>query len=87
MTDIHPIFIRRAADGVVVPATLHDGIEARQIEDWESLWIPAQSDLIGKLQAAGVPRQDLPQSSHWNWEKKYEAYEGLLSSSFPQYCL
>jgi hypothetical protein len=62
-----------------VEAELRDAIEEPQLADWEALWRPALDNAIRRLHAAGVPRDQWPQSRHWDWRAKLQAIEQLLA--------
>jgi GNAT superfamily N-acetyltransferase len=61
------------------PAEIWDAITETQLEHWELQWKPELFASLARLKDAGVPRQLWPQSRHWNWRAKTEAFEGLLA--------
>jgi hypothetical protein len=60
----------RRGDGVLVEATLVDGVEPSDLIVVERAWTAVRARLIGRLRAASVPRSEWPESWHWNWEQK-----------------
>lgn len=79
MIDSSTVYIRHVASSRLVPAVLQDGIEDQQLQDWDRLWRPAQQELIEHLRATGAPRNQWPQTAHWNWAKKIDLTAGLLA--------
>lgn len=75
-----PVFLFDAACGEMVPAELLDAITERQIADWEAEWVPELFKAVQKLHRAGVNRSLWPQSRHWNWRRKMECLQGMLSN-------
>lgn len=77
---ISPAFLFDVQRGEAADAELWDSITERQMEDWERQWAPALIDGLQRLQLAGVPFKNWPQSWHWNWRKKTQAMQGLLAT-------
>jgi hypothetical protein len=77
---VSPVFLFDAAANEPAAAELRDAIEEAQLADWEALWRPALDEAIKRLHAAGVPRQQWPQSRHWDWRAKLAAIEQLLAN-------
>lgn len=76
---VSAVYLLDASANAAAPAELLDAIEEAQLADWEALWRPALDDAIKRLHAAGVPRQQWPQSRHWDWRAKLHAIEQLLA--------
>ncbi len=83
--DVSPAFLLDVAAGALVEAELWDAITDQQLVHWEDEWTPAQRLINERLKAAGVPRAQLPQSRHWNWRQKAEAFSGSLAN--PSFCV
>lgn len=79
MTDVSPVYLLDVAAGEAVEAELRDAIEEAQLADWEALWRPALDAAIQRIHAAGVSRQQWPQSRHWDWRLKLRAIGRLLA--------
>ena len=58
------------AQGHEVAVEIHDDLSVDTLLDIEDQWAPARSDLRSQLNAANVPREDWPQSLHWDWGRK-----------------
>lgn len=67
---VHAASVLDAASGQSLPAELHDDLSADVLLDIEAQWRPIRSEVRLRLQAAGVPALDWPQSLHWNWSDK-----------------
>lgn len=80
-------YLLDVASGKAVAAELWDSITDKQLSDWEALWGPATVDGLQRLVKAGVPRSQWPQSLHWDWKKKAQAFQGVLAKpSFSVMC-
>lgn len=77
--EISSVFLFDVASNAVVPAELLDAITERQLADWEAEWVPELFKALQKLHRAGVVRAAWPQSRHWNWRRKTEALQGMVS--------
>ena len=72
----------RRGDGVLVEATLVDGVEPSDLIVVERAWTAVRARLIGRLRAASVPRSEWPESWHWNWEQKAPQLQLLAARGF-----
>lgn len=79
------IYLLDTASNCEVEAYLKDAIEDVQLADWRTLWQPALLEVLRQLIKQGVPRQQWPQSWHWNWAAKVAEVEGLLA--FKGFCI
>jgi hypothetical protein len=77
---ITPVALLKLEQGQPDAAELWHAITEQQLADWESEWMPELFGALQRLKRAGVPRQQWPQSAHWDWRKKTSAIEGLLSN-------
>ncbi len=83
--DSSPIYLRDPATGEPVAAELVYEISSNNIIDWHTLWQPALGALKATLAIQGVPRDQWPQSAHWDWSRKVDEVEGLLG--FRNFCV
>lgn len=60
-------------------AELWDAITELQLEHWELQWRPELFKALERLKQAGIPRKAWPQSRHWDWRAKAQAFEGMLA--------
>lgn len=77
--EISSAFLLDVATGQALEAELWDAITERQLADWEGEWTPALMQAIQNLNRAGIERRFWPQSRHWDWRRKADAFKGLLS--------
>jgi hypothetical protein len=85
--EISAAFLVDGATGQAVDAELWDAISDTQLNDWEFKWTPALQEVVARLKAAGVERGLLPQSRHWNWREKAEAFgPSLANPAFSVMC-
>lgn len=80
-----PVYLLDMSTGRQVEAEFHDGIAEQQLVDWEDEWTPALRDVVERMKAAGVDRTKWPQSRHWDWRKKAQAFDGVLAN--PGFCV
>lgn len=83
--EISPAFLFEVATGQAVDAELWDAITEQQLVHWEDEWMPVLDEVVKRMKAAGVERSLLPQSRHWDWRQKAEAFSGSLSN--PSFCV
>lgn len=83
--DKSPAFLVEVATLRPVAAELWDAITEQQLVDWEDDWMPALRDVVERMKAAGIERSLLPQSRHWDWRRKAEAFSGSLAN--PSFCI
>lgn len=76
---VSPIILFNIAQGGPEEGELWDGITEKQLIDWEGEWVPELFKAIQKLKRAGVARDSWPQSRHWDWRKKTETLQMMLS--------
>lgn len=79
MSLLSTVFLKRDDNGERVVAELCDAIEAADIVDWATHWLPARDQCLNVLKAANAPPEAYPQSAHWNWMNKTAAMQGLLA--------
>ncbi|WP_421793660.1 GNAT family N-acetyltransferase [Hydrocarboniphaga effusa] len=85
--DVSATYLLDVETGRLVDAELWDAITDRQLEDWETLWAAATVEGLHRLVAAGVQRSHWPQSLHWDWKRKAQAFHGVLAKpSFSVMC-
>lgn len=77
--DVSTVYLFDVAVGTLVEAELRDAIEDPHLADWEALWRPSLDAAIQRLHAEGVPRQQWPQSRHWDWRDKLREIGRLLA--------
>lgn len=78
---ISNIVLLDGQSGAAVDAELLDSIEEGQLVHWEAEWMPFLYSRIREMHLQGVPKQQWPQSSHWNWRAKQMAAQGLLAKT------
>ena len=49
------------------------GVTLEEIQAADDSWLPFLRAFIQKAHAGGVPSEDLPEHSHWRWERKWRA--------------
>lgn len=79
------VFLKEVSTGHSVEAELRDAIEAAQLADWQSSWLPARQQRIDALKLANAPASAFPQSAHWNWADKVGQMQHLLANQ--GYCI
>jgi hypothetical protein len=77
--DSSTIFLLDPVTDEPIEAELVSEIASNNIIDWHTKWQPALGALKATLQRLGVPRDQWPQSAHWDWSRKVEEVEGLLA--------
>jgi len=83
--EISSAFLLDVAAGQAVAAELWDAVTEQQLVHWEDEWMPVQREFVERMKAAGVERALLPQSRHWDWRRKAEAFSGSLAN--PSFCV
>lgn len=83
--EISTAFLLDVATGQAVSAELWDAITEQQLVHWEDEWAPAQREAVERMKAAGIERGLLPQSRHWDWRRKADAFSGSLAN--PSFCV
>lgn len=84
---IHPTKLKRVATGDLVAAELHDSLSLDDLLDAEALWAPAKIDIVRALLGRSLPRNEWPQSLHWNWAEKAAALKPYAPGPFSAYRL
>src|ERR1700692_2843623 len=79
MSLLSTVFLKRDDSGERVVAELCDAIEAVDIIDWATHWLPERDRCLDILKAANAPTDAYPQSAHWNWMDKTASMQGLLA--------
>ena len=70
----------------MVEATLHTDLAPVDLALLERTWSPKRVALFNALEKASVPRQDRPQSLHWDWGKKVPELKLLEARGFGVLC-
>lgn len=78
--EISRAYLLDGATAQMVDAQLWDAITEQQLSDWENEWMPALRTAVEGMRAAGLERDQFPQSSHWNWRRKVEHFKDLLAN-------
>lgn len=76
--EVSTIYLLDVATGDSVEAELRDAIEDTDLHDWKSKWQPEIDALREDLERRSVPRNQWPQSLHWNWQRKMDFADGLI---------
>lgn len=76
----------RREDDAVVEATLLDGMRPDDLLLVERAWSRRRLRLYEELLRNGVPREDWPESLHWDWSKKAPELRLLQASGFGIVC-
>jgi len=76
---ISPVALLNGNSGALEDAELWDAITDKQLADWEGAWIPELFGALKRFREANVPYKEWPQSRHWDWRKKTEAFQGYLA--------
>ena len=82
MRQASQILLREPGTGRSVPALLLDALDPISISRAVTPWKQFSRERIREWIAAGVPRNQWPQHSHWDWERKATHYDGLLAYQF-----
>ena len=80
-----PVFLLDGITGELVEGHVTCGIGPEHIIDWHNAWQPALGAVKATLLREGVPREEWPQSAHWNWPHKIEEVANLLG--FHSFCV
>jgi hypothetical protein len=67
---VHTAYIIDAATNDPVEVELHDDLTVDILLDVEGQWTPYREHLRAMLTTLAVPRQDWPESLHWDWGRK-----------------
>lgn len=70
----------------MVEATLHTDLAPVDLSLLERTWSPERVTLFNELEKASIPRQDRPQSLHWDWGKKVPELKLLEARGFGVLC-
>ncbi len=73
MRQAEPIFIQDAATRLPKQATLVTGVTTAEMIITDSQWKPFLTQAVADALARGIPRYDLPENKHWEWERKARA--------------
>jgi len=79
MSEGSAVYLKERQSGKFVEATLLEGLGRAEVEAAEALWIPFLQDALRQIKDSGIPKEEWPEHSHWDWRQKYEATEGLLA--------
>lgn len=80
-----PVELRRT-DGSLAQASLQFDLRAYELLLIEKQWAPARLQVTEELAKRGVPPDQWPQSSHWNWANKSGALLDLEACAFGLIC-
>ncbi|MEE9393349.1 MAG: GNAT family N-acetyltransferase [Planctomycetota bacterium] len=70
----------------MVNATLLDGLRPSDLDLIERGWSPYRLRTLERLLRSGAPREDWPESLHWDWSKKRADLRLLEASGFGIVC-
>jgi hypothetical protein len=76
------IQIVRVADRVVLDAELVTGLRPEDLIDIDRQWLPLRQRVVRGLRDAGVPQENWPESSGWNWVRKSAALKLMAIRGF-----
>ncbi len=79
MSDRSPVFLNHRCTRQLIPAELIDPVSREEADAANANWRAAMDEAVRKLRLRQVPPSQLPQHAHWDWLKKFEAVEGLVS--------
>jgi hypothetical protein len=74
-----PIYLIDHQTQSSVEAELVEGITVDHLRQATQDWKPVSDSYVRELIANGAPSTDLPQSRHWDWDKKMAAVGNLLA--------
>ena len=74
-----PVTLWDMGGGAPTEAELWDRITARNLEDWEKLWIPALRERTEAVAALGRGLVSSSASGTWHWRNKLAAIQGKLT--------
>lgn len=75
----HLVFLKDRRTGATVEAELIGNITNEHIQAVEKDWMPLIKARVMELIGQNEPRQNWPQSWHWNWRDKMSKVSGLLA--------
>lgn len=70
----------RSHDGCLVEARLVEGMRPADLSAVDRSWAPYRNQLASSLRARGIPRQQWPESLHWDWSKKTPVLQTLANT-------
>jgi hypothetical protein len=73
VTEQSPIYLQDGATRAVVEAALVEGVGVEQMAAADAAWRPFLQEAVREALARGVPRYELPEHKHWEWERKARA--------------
>jgi hypothetical protein len=79
MSDRTPVLLKHRPSGNIIPAELIDPISREQAEAANVNWRTTMDEAVRILKARHVSSGQMPQHAHWDWLKKFDAVQGLVS--------
>ncbi len=79
MSERSVVHLKDRESGQLVEAALVDGLIRSEVEFAEGQWSPFLQERLKKMKERGVPKEQWPEHSHWDWRGKFEATERLLA--------
>jgi hypothetical protein len=79
MSERSMVYLKERRTGSLVEATLIDGVTMGEVEVAEGHWRPYLQEQLARMRADGVPKENWPQHTHWDWRAKQEAAERFLA--------
>lgn len=76
---------RRGVDQPV-ESELHDDLSVEDLFLAERSWTVERASIMAELRRRGVPREDWPESLHWNWWKKAGDLRLLGTTQYGIFC-
>lgn len=73
MRQTERILLREGSTGQPFSAGLIEGVTLSEMQTADQQWIPFLTQAVTDALARGVPRYDLPEHKHWEWERKARA--------------
>ncbi|MCP1975662.1 GNAT family N-acetyltransferase [Bradyrhizobium elkanii] len=75
---IGTVKLRETATNAAVVAEVYDGVDQSHLANWQTKWKPIIEATRLRLEQQGA-KNALPQSSHWEWDKKAAHFQKLLA--------
>lgn len=76
---IGTVKLRETATNAAVVAEVYDGVDQGHLANWLTKWKPIIEATRLRLEQQGADMSALPQSSHWEWDKKAAHFQKLLA--------
>jgi len=85
--DISKALLKEVSTKQFKEAEVWDAITNIQLMHWDIEWRDHLQNTLKQLRDSGIPRDQWPESRHWDWANKHQVLDGQLSAmSFSVMC-